>query len=237
MLQEMQKQAVPGAHWPGSLDDVPSGFSFIIANEFFDCLPIRQFVKTSPGWEERMITLEDDRLVFTTGDVAGPLSLAEAGFNPGDIKEASPQADFWINAISQRLGAAGGLGTVIDYGYDREGVGSTFQAVRDHNPVDVLEAPGECDLTAHVDFLHLKDKARQAGLAVYGPMTQGTFLQNIGVEHRAGKLLDQASAAHRKEILSAVERLVSEEEMGALFKVLCLTKKGWPTPAGFEDDQ
>jgi len=237
MLQDLQKKAVPDAHWPASMDDIPPGFSFIIANEFFDCLPIRQFVKTSPGWGERMVKLENDKLVFTVGDVAGPLSLAEAGFDPGDIREASPQSDFWISAISQRLAGAGGLGIIIDYGYDREGVGSTFQAVRDHQPVDVLDSPGESDLTAHVDFVHLKDKARQAGLAAYGPMSQGTFLQNIGVEHRAGKLLDAASEKQKKEILSAVERLVSEEQMGELFKVLCLARKGWPTPAGFEEDK
>ena len=236
-LKEMQKKAVPSANWPGSLDEVPAGFSFVIANEFFDCLPVRQFVKTSPGWAERMVTLDGGKLVFTGGEVEGPLSLPEAGFNPGDIKETCPQGAFWISAISQRLKGFGGLALIIDYGYDREGTGDTFQAVQGHKPVNVLESPGVCDLTAHVNFLELKDKAEQNGLTVFGPVPQGIFLQNIGIEQRAGKLLDQASEAHKKDILSAVERLVSNEEMGELFKVLCLGKKGWPAPAGFDQDQ
>ena len=236
-LEEMQKKAVPGASWPGSLDEIPPGFCFVVANEFFDCLPVRQFIKTSPGWAERMVALEDGKLVFTQGEVAGPLALPEAGFNPGDIIEACPQGAFWISAIAQRLKDFGGLALIIDYGYGREGAGDTFQAVKNHKPAAVLESPGQCDLTAHVNFVELKEKAEQNGLTAYGPVAQGIFLQNIGIEARAGKLLDQANKKHKKDILSAVKRLVSKDEMGELFKVLCLAKKGEPAPAGFDQDQ
>ena len=233
-LKKAQKKAVPGANFPDSLDEIPPGFCFIIANEFFDCLPVRQFIKASPGWDERMVMVEDNKLVFTRGDIAGASTLPEVGFNPGDIKEACPQAAFWISAISQRLDHSGGLGLIIDYGYDKEGVGDTFQAIKNHKSVGVLDSPGMSDLTAHVNFPDLKHKAEQNNLAAFGPLTQSSFLQNIGIEQRARTLLENASDAQKKDILSAVARLVSDKEMGKLFKVLCLGKKSWPAPAGFE---
>lgn len=231
-LMKAQKKAVPDANWHNSMDDIPPGVSFIIANEFFDCLPIRQFVKTDPGWAERMIDVEDGELVLSVGEASGP-PLPEGSFRPGDIKEASPQAAFWIGAMAQRLKAAGGLALIIDYGYDQPGAGDTFQAVKNHQPVGVLAEPGVSDLTAHVDFLNLVEKAENLDLAVYGPLSQGNFLENIGIEHRAGKLLDSANQKQKKQILSAVDRLVSPEEMGGLFKVLCLGKKNTVPPASF----
>lgn len=235
-LKAKQKKAVPEAHWQDSLDEVPPGISFVIANEFFDCLPVRQLIKTDPGWGERLVGLNGDDLAFTVGDVTGP-SFPEGGYKPGDVKEACPQAAFWINALAQRLKGAGGLALIIDYGYDQAGVGDTLQAVKDHKPADVLSHPGECDLTAHVNFPDLVEKSEQAGLAAYGPVGQGVFLQNIGIEHRAGQLLDAADAKQKKDILSAVKRLVAPNEMGGLFKVLCLGKKHAPEPAGFGEVQ
>jgi len=231
-LMAAQKKAVPKAQWHDSLDDVPLGVSFIIANEVFDCLPIRQFVKADPGWDERMVDIEDDNFVFGIADVSGP-PLPEGSYMPGDIKETSPQAAFWLGAIAQRIDMAGGLGLIIDYGYDQPGAGDTFQAVKNHETIDVLTEPGSSDLTAHVDFLGLSEKAENLGLVVYGPIGQGRFLENIGIEHRAGKLLDKANAKQKEEILAAVDRLVSPEQMGRLFKVLCLGSKNGPAPSSF----
>ena len=230
-LIKMQKKAVPEANWVESMDDIPFGASFIFANEFFDCLPIRQFVMTEDGWAERVVDLEDDTLVFALSEKALPSNLP-MNAKAGDIHEICPQAAYWIDAIASRINTSGGLGLVVDYGYSKAGFGDTFQAISSHKFTDVLENPGNADLTAHVDFPDLKARAEVAGLKVLGPITQGEFLQNIGIEHRAGQLLKGASKKQEKEILAAVERLVMDSEMGDLFKVLVLIKQGQPEPAG-----
>ena len=155
------------------------------------------------------------------------------GFLPGTV--GSPRgwrpAGYWIDAIAAKL-ENGGMGLIIDYGYSRPGFGNTFQAIAKHEYADVLENPGEADLTAHVNFTDLKTRGKNAGLDVYGPVPQGEFLQTVGLEHRAEQLLEGATEAQEKEILAAVKRLVDEEEMGILFKVLAMVKKDHPPPAG-----
>lgn len=228
-LMAKQKEAVPGATWHETLDDIPFGCSFIIANEFFDCLPVRQFLMTDSGWAERMVGLEDENLAFTLSEKNLPSSLPMSA-EIGSIFEICPQAGYWIDAIASKL-ANGGMGLIIDYGYDRPGFGNTFQAIAKHQYADVLEKPGACDLTAHVNFTDLKTRGKTAGLDVFGPVPQGEFLQTVGLEHRTGQLLAGASKPQKKEILAGVKRLVDEGEMGILFKVLAMVKKDDPPPA------
>ncbi|MHA1544463.1 MAG: class I SAM-dependent methyltransferase [Alphaproteobacteria bacterium] len=230
-LMAKQKKAVPTATWHETLDDIPYGCSFIIANEFFDCLPVRQFIMTDSGWAERMVGLENKNLAFTFSEKNQPSNLPMTA-EIGNILEVCPQAGYWIDAIASKLMIGGGMALIIDYGYDKSGFGDTLQAVHKHKYADVLENPGEIDLTAHVNFTDLKTRAQIAELDVFGPVSQGEFLQTIGLEHRAGQLLKGASKPQDKEILAAVKRLVDEAEMGTLFKVLAMVKKDYPPPAG-----
>lgn len=231
-LKKKQAKAVPDANWVESLDEVPGGMSFIIANEFFDCLPVRQFQMTDSGWAERVIGLVDDQLEIALSEKSLPKSLPAVA-NIGDIKEMTPQAAFWVDTLAGRLNQRGGIALIIDYGYDAPGFGDTLQALKKHKFSSVLENPGKVDLTAHVNFENLKKRAVQNDLDVYGPKTQGEFLENIGLEHRASGLLKCATKKQEIDILSAVKRLVDPGEMGELFKVLALTKKNQPPPAGF----
>lgn len=230
-LKEKQKKAVPEATWHETLDDIPYGCSFIIANEFFDCLPIRQFIMTDSGWAERMVGLEGENLAITLSEKNLPSNLPMTA-EIGNILEVCPQAGYWMDAIASKLNVGGGMGLVIDYGYNRPGFGDTFQAIQKHKYVDVLENPGGCDLTAHVNFTDLKTRGQNADLDVFGPITQAEFLQMVGLEHRAGQLLKGANKKQEAEILAGVKRLVDEEEMGTLFKVLAMVKKDYPPPAG-----
>ncbi len=230
-LMAKQKKAVPEATWHETLDDIPFGCSFIIANEFFDCLPIRQFVMTDSGWAERMVGLEGEGLVFTLSEKNLPSNLPMTA-EIGNIFEVCPQAGYWMDAIASKLMTSGGMGLIIDYGYSAQGFGDTFQAIQKHEYADVLQNPGACDLTAHINFHDLKTRGQNAELDVYGPVFQGEFLQTIGLEHRASQLLKSANRPQEKEILAAVKRLVDEGEMGTLFKVLAMVKKDYPAPAG-----
>jgi NADH dehydrogenase [ubiquinone] 1 alpha subcomplex assembly factor 7 len=221
--------------WHDALEDVPLGPSLMVANEFFDCMPIRQFVRESEGWRERLVGLSDaGDLSFgllqpplREGDPMIPPSLIDAP--QGAIAEHAPGLAPMIDLIAARLRAAPGRALVIDYAGD--GSGDTLQAVRAHQKESPLAAPGEADLTARVDFTALKILARASGLGVAGAATQGDFLRTLGLDQRA-QALAEAHPDRAERIAREHARLTGPDQMGALFKVLCLSSPVLPPPAG-----
>lgn len=223
------------------VDAVPEAPSFLIANEFFDALPVRQFVKGRRHWAERLVALHDGRLVFAEGGESALASaLVPAGLRdapPGAVVEISPAAASLAGAIGARLSRHPGAALIIDYGRCRPAIGATFAAVRRHRAAGVLDAPGLADLSAHVDFAALAEAAAEAGAAVYGPVAQGRFLCRLGAEHRLAALCSAASPERRSALEAGVARLIDPAEMGTLFKAMALVSPGLPAPAGFERDE
>lgn len=215
--------------WHAALRDVPDGPLLLVANEFFDALPIRQFIRTQGKWRERVVGLDDDdHLAFGLG----PGTIKQAPDAPdGSILEVRPPADSLIAEIAGRIVARSGASLIIDYGHMTTALGDTLQAMRDHTFADPLESLGETDLTAHVDFAALAGSARAAGAAVHGPITQRDFLLPLGLVERANHLCANAGDATREMLRVAVDRLAAPEQMGMLFKVLALTRPGLqPSP-------
>jgi SAM-dependent MidA family methyltransferase len=239
-LREHQEDVLIGAGFPASwhteLADIPAGPTIVLANEFFDALPVNQFVKQDDGWHERRIGIgEDDRLVFTLAPE--PTAHFDRTL-PARVRSAAVDAVFeWrsdrvLLDICRRLKSDGGAALVIDYGHVASAVGDTFQAVRSHRFADPLAAPGEADLTAHVDFDSLAASAESIGVRVHGPVTQTEFLMRLGIEKRAATL-KRGTPAKASEIDAALERLTdrSQRGMGSLFKVIGLSApqlKGLP---------
>lgn len=221
-VQARRLGAVTHLEDAGQLPEIPL---FLVANEFFDALPIRQFQRARDGWAERMVTLDD----------AGGLALGLAAPLPGpaapegEIRETCPDAGPIVTAVAGRIARHGGAAIIIDYGA-WDGHGDSFQALRRHRPEDPLAHPGEADLTAHVDFKPLADAARAGGARVSAMIAQGAWLLRLGLEARAQRL----SAAGDAGAMSALHRLTAPEEMGHLFKVLALWAPGAPVPPGFE---
>lgn len=234
-LRAAQAERVPQAEWHldlvGLPDDAPL---LIVANEFFDALPIRQLVATGAGWRERLVACQDTLFLPIVGDrsfdMIIPPHLRDAP--PGSILETSPAAVAMLRALAARLLAQGGAALIIDYGYEGPAIGDTLQAVRGHQFANPFEAPGEADLTAHVDFATLKEAAEAEGLVVHGPVTQRDFLGTLGIDARAVALA-KASPERAEGIAADRDRLVASDQMGELFKVIALTAPGWPAPAGF----
>jgi NADH dehydrogenase [ubiquinone] 1 alpha subcomplex assembly factor 7 len=238
VLRDVQRAALAQTTTQASFHDsaasLPSdGPLLIVGNEFLDALPVRQLVKTGAGWRERMVALEGEAFVFAAGpspmDEAVPPAFREA--ETGTVLEAAPAAAAIIDDLAQRLAAQGGAALFIDYGHLEARTGSTLQAVRAHQKVDALAEPGEADLTAHVDFAILGDIAKEAGLRVQ-TTTQGQWLTAMGIDMRL-KSLSAHAPKRAEELRVARNRLVEEEEMGSLFKVMALTSPDWPEPAGF----
>lgn len=223
-LRAQQHARVPGAQWAEMLEGVPDGPALILANEFFDALPVRQYLHSPEGWRERRVGVIDDRLAWGLSQPLPMTPEAESWC------EHSAEADTIARQIAGRMGAHGGAALLIDYGYrqaDRPS-GPTLQALRNQRPADPLEQPGEADLTWLIDFDWL---AAQFPDTQCHHAEQGAFLAGLGMGARAAALAkaqpDQAGA-----IADALERLTSPAQMGTLFKVLAVTPPG-PPPPGF----
>ncbi len=239
-LRAVQRAVIPAATWHEDIGGVPDeGPMLLVANEFFDALPIRQLVRTARGWRERLVGLggadDGDRFAFVAGgtpmDAAVAVDRRDA--DEGAIIETCPGAAAVTAEIARRLGVSGGAALVIDYGHVTARIGSTLQAVRAHARVDPFATPGEADLTAHVDFAMLGEVARAHGARLLGTTRQGAWLTALGIGARAsaltGAVPDQAEA-----IAIARDRLVADDQMGCLFKVMGLASPSWPDGAGFE---
>ena len=235
VLRDAQALRVPGARWHDHADSLPEdGPLLIVANEFFDALPVRQLVKAPGGWRERMVGHDGTRFVPGAGPIA-PDSLVPAhlrGAPDGAILETSPASAAIMQALGQRLARQGGAMIVIDYGHARTALGDTLQAVSSHAFADPFEAPGTRDLTAHVDFEALGDAARTGGAKTGAVTTQSAFLTAMGIDLRAAALA-KAAPAKAAEIETARARLVGADQMGALFKAMAASSPDWPQPAGF----
>ena len=237
VLKEAQRMRVPDAQWHDSLGQLPEGPLFLIANEFFDALPITQYQRTGLGWCERHVDYRDGEFVPVLAPVAAAnteaLPHAMRSAPEGSIAELCPAGTAIAAEMAARIAAHGGSALVIDYGHARSAVGDTLQAVRHHKFVSPFEAPGEADLTAHVDFEALAAAVRSGGAAAHGPVEQGDFLRALGIESRATRLSEKATHAQKEAIARAQARLTAPGEMGSLFKVLGITPPGSGLPAGF----
>jgi SAM-dependent MidA family methyltransferase len=236
-LRARQAEAVSDATWHDDVTTLPDDAPLIIvANEFFDALPIRQLVKRGSGgsgsWHERLVACQDTLFLPIAGPpvpvdiIPEPLRDAAAG----SMLEVSPAAVATVRALATRLARQGGAMLVVDYGHDGPALGDTLQAVRGHGFANPFETPGEVDLSAHVDFGTLAAAAQSAGTVAWGPVEQGEWLVRMGIDTRTA-MLARAAPERMNDLSADRQRLVNG--MGALFKAFAMTAPGWPAPAGF----
>ena len=224
-LRAIQAGRLPGATWHDRLEQVPAGPAILLANEFLDALPIRQFRRRGGAWFERFVA--DG--AWVEQQAAPPADL------PGMDGEADTLQEYRDPALAADIGArlrqAPGAALFLDYGPTASGPGDSLQALREGKPADPLAEPGTADLTAHVDFAAF---ARAAVVPAYGPIPQGKFLTALGLFGRIDRLARTRPWREGAAMIQAGRRLAEPDRMGALFKALALTSPGLPTPAGFE---
>jgi len=238
--EQQRRLAGIGAVWVADFGALPDGPLLLIANEFLDALPIRQLVRGSWHWAERLVALDGEgRLCFVDGPEHPALSLLvppERRDAPaGTLVELCPAAASLAAAVAERLCRESGAALFIDYGYVGSPPGATLAAIGRHRAAGVLDAPGTADLSTHVDFAAVAAAARDAGAALYGPRPQGDFLKALGAEPRLAALVRRATPEQRAALESGLRRLIDPTEMGTLFKALAVTSPGLPAPAGFAD--
>ena len=226
--------------WADEFADIPAAPSLIIANEFLDCLPVHQFQRVERGWRERMVGIDEasNALDFVLGKTPPPASFGLPGDDEseiGDIFEISFAAREFIGNVSTFLTTNTGAALFIDYGHLSSGLGETLQAVRGHQFWPPLASPGRADLTAHVDFGALGDVAIEHGAIVHGPTAQGRFLNRLGLGLRAEMLCKDRSPDEQHSIRAGADRISAPDQMGEIFKAMCISDPSHPAPAGFFD--
>jgi NADH dehydrogenase [ubiquinone] 1 alpha subcomplex assembly factor 7 len=234
-MREIQSQTLAAyrPNWITQITDLPDLPLFLIANEFFDALPIRQFQRAENGWQERMIGLTDGKLAFGLARQLPVQALEDQSqvTKPGQIVESNTSAQSLVGEIATRLKTQSGAALLIDYG-NWGSNGATFQAVRNHQKVDPLSTPGKADLTAHVDFAALARAV--TGVDHTGLTPQGVLLERLGITSRAQTLATKLAGAALENHIAAHRRLTHQDEMGTLFKALALYPVGAEPPPGFD---
>lgn len=240
-LQQVQAEKLRGLgadlSWQAQFDDSLSDRPlFLVANEFFDALPLRQYVRTERGWCERMVTVLNDQLTFAVAPVPAPRAAIPQDREKapiGGVYETSPASTALVEEIARIISAKGGAALIIDYGYgEAGGFSETLQAVSGHRFAESLAEPGENDISAHVDFAALAGAGKRGGAHVCGPVTQGLFLANIGITERAEQLM-KSNPDSARSLLSTTERLIGNDQMGTLFKALAVVPPAISDVAGF----
>ncbi len=240
MLTSLQRERIRTtgvkAEWHRTLASLPEAPFILLANEFFDALPARQFVRRGGAWCERRLAVGDDgALAFTLAPTAYPVEAEArqaAGARDGEVVEISPASRTAVQAIAERLTHRPGRALIVDYGYGQGTNGDTLQAVAKHTKVPVLEDIGAADLSAHVDFGALIRAGRGSGAQAFGPIGQGAFLRRLGIEARHAALMAHTNAEQQADLTKQLHRLTAPEAMGDLFQVLCLSSPGLPAATG-----
>ncbi len=254
-LRALQAARLPEATWHEHLDTVPHAPLLLLANEFLDALPIRQFVRRGDGWTERHVGPEGfvelacenlsrfeglgreaDRRgwVAERTDRSAESEGAAAAAEPLTFELCEPARAF-VADLAARCVAHPGAALFLDYGPEHSTPGDSLQAIANGRPADPLSPPGSADLTAHVDFAALAATARGAGAAVFGPVPQGPFLARLGLFQRTGRLARGQPAQRAAALFEAAQRLAEPNRMGRLFKALALCHPACPPLPGFAD--
>ncbi|MDO7705543.1 MAG: SAM-dependent methyltransferase, partial [Loktanella sp.] len=230
-LRKRQAEAVPDATWHDSIETLPQAPLYLVANEFFDALPIRQFTRDKAGWREHMVGVQGDTLLMGLSAPA-PIALLEdrlSDTKEGDIVEHCPALPSIVGEMSQRIEAHGGAALIIDYG-DWHSLGDTLQALQNHETANPFANPGMADLTAHVDF----EAIAKAATCFTRVTPQGVFLERLGITPRAQALAKGLTDAALEAHIQAHWRLTHPDAMGSLFKVIGLFPSNGIPPAGLE---
>lgn len=235
VLRDLQQARLPNAEWHDSIATLPTEKPLlVVANEFFDALPIHQIVRATDGWRQRVVGYEGDRFVAGAGKRVPEEVIPEhlRDEREGAVIETSPACVNTMRDLAQRIAAQGGIAGIIDYGYDGPQAGETLQAVKRHKFADPFEEPGERDLTAHIDFETLGAMAELCDARIQGPVPQGQWLKRLGLSERAAALAelspDKADALEAQYV-----RLTGDGAMGRLFRVMAVRSPLWPEADGF----
>ncbi|KAH6566702.1 hypothetical protein BASA83_010527 [Batrachochytrium salamandrivorans] len=226
-------------YWHDTIDCIPSEYdvsSLIIAHEFFDAMPVYKFEKTKDGWRELVVDLENSlqsplhfRFVRAPYSTKASVALFQEDTERrlehvkiGQCVEIAPDVISVAKSIAQRVATSGGAALLIDYGRDHI-IDDSLRGIKSHQFVHPLSTPGDCDLSADVDFSAISHAVKDIANP-HGPVAQGLFLERMGIGARAMTLINGASTnTEREAVVTAYDRLVDPAAMGEAYKIMAIT--------------
>lgn len=219
--------------WIKEISELPELPLIVIANEFFDALPIKQFIKTKDKWFESILIVDpiDGQIKYSKIEIykalQNQLKFDHINANDGAIIEESIESLEVIRNLSDFIYKYSGAALIIDYGYDikalertRNQYNSTLQAIKNHQYWPIIDTLGEADLTAHVDFDALRKASMERGINGFRSFSQRDFLLTYGIGLRLSGLKKTLAQEECNVLDRQVLRLTSRDMMGELFKVL-----------------
>ena len=217
-----------------SLEKLPTGINFIIANEFFDAIPIRQYIFDTESWYERLVDINTDGEFCIinknlTSKELNSIGLLENSYQPNSIYEISPKQDKILKLLFKNIYINGGL-LIFDYAKIIDGFGDTLQALSSHQKRSIFHNPGETDITAHVDYSRFIDIAKKSEISFYGPLAQNFFLEGMGIQNRYERLKENATDKQKEILYRQFHRLMDNDKMGSLFKALYFSNNKLTVP-------
>lgn len=234
-LIKLQKKALNGATHFEKINDIPKKPTIFIGNEFLDTFPVHQFIKKNNYWKEVCVNSDNKELFFSYETTKLSKKLISSNFvnlKEDSIIEINFKVREIISNISNFIKKNSGAAIFFDYGY-LDGHGDSFQGIKDNKPINPLSDPGFVDLTSHVNFKDIKLQAKKNNINFYGPNTQSLFLEEMGAIQRLRILEKNAKDHQQKDLRVGLNRLMSDKEMGNLFKVIALSSKNFPSLEGF----
>ncbi|MAC41746.1 MAG: hypothetical protein CMJ05_08150 [Pelagibacterales bacterium] len=233
-FKKKQKNIIPDSNSFGEIDEIPDGFLMLYANEFFDALPIHQFIKINNNWHERLIDLDlNNNLKFIADNKPSIYEkILPRNLQNNEIIEFAPSAIQIVSSLTKRVLATGGIILIIDYALSDKDTFGSLQAVKDHKYIDPLSNPGNSDLSSKVNFSILAKVAEELNAKVHGPIKQNVLLKNLGIELRCEQLI-QNNPSKEKSIINDYNRLTASNAMGDLFEAMAITPQNLFKPAGF----
>jgi len=243
ILRQKDQITHHSVEWFSCYEDIPSGFSIIVANEFFDALPINQYTKKNDKWHINMIDLNDDKQHLFINQFEASRNMREfltvkySHLRNGSIIETQDEANLILSNISKNIELHGGAALIVDYGYvesQYRSFISTLQAVKNHKYNPIFQEIGHADITSHINFTAFYDIAKLYKANAYGPINQSQFLSNMHIDLRKNMLLLKAAPEEKRDIIEGYNRIVDSSQMGSLFKVLAITSSKFePWDIGF----
>jgi NADH dehydrogenase [ubiquinone] 1 alpha subcomplex assembly factor 7 len=233
-LTNKQIKIIPDSSSFKDISEIPKGFLMLYANEFFDALPVHQFIKIKNSWHERLIDIDtNDNLQFIYNNQPSLYGkIFPKNLKNNQLIEFSPAAINIFSSLTKRILETGGIAIIIDYALSHNDIYGSLQAIKHHKYIDPLREPGNSDLSSKVNFSILSNIAKELNANVHGPIKQKVLLQNLGIKLRCEQLIKK-NPGKKNAILSDYNRLTSKDEMGDLFKAIAITSKNSIKPAGF----
>ena len=239
-LKKIQRNKITSSNvkWIKNIKEIKNGPIIFIANEFFDSLPIKQFIFKNQIWYERHVKYLGEKKLTFHNKKASSYNLKN--LMKWQLTKKQKLVEFpiesirYLKSISKVIKKYDGGMICFDYGYKKLQMSDSLQSIKKHKFSDLLLNVGESDITHHINFGLFSKIIKELELQFEGITEQGIFLKKMGIIQRANILTKNINFKNKANVYYRLKRLIDPSQMGRLFKVFVFKKKGLRFNLGFK---